>query len=262
MNRAIWIRFGTLAVLWSLPRSAIAEGSRPFDPGDDIAGAYAASARTMPKGFMAVRDRQIALLEFLYAVHDRIQLSAGMTLPVMQVGFTLDAKVLLVDHSRFRLSGLASFGTLIFYIGPNIYLVGGGPALVADLCLDETCRSSVSIGSQFYPVFVSEKWHDTRDHWTIFLVNSHAAAVVAVSAKVKLLFGFGHAGGKPHSGGRFESALYLDYGVRLHGENFGLDLWLVRPFVAFDGAEPRSVEEVMKYLPIGYPFLSFTYQWR
>lgn len=245
--------------------SADAPSRRDIDPGDDRV-MTTPSAGTLRKGRMSFSDYELGLAQFSYGITDDLQFSVAMTVPVMQIGVIPTLKWRFLDTGRFRMAAIAGGGLGVFYTGPDVLIAGGGGGFMGDACVGAGCDSFLSFGAQVIGGHIG----GTRDEYgsgdwvndKVIGVTSNLGAVVAVHAKVKLLFELKYTMGKMLDEWTDSGSLFaLNYGIRVHGEQFAADIGFSRPFLALDGSRPEDVEEFMKYLPIGYPWLAFTYQW-
>ena len=244
-----------------LPKS---NGWTQVDVGDDRV-LTVPSAATLKKGTWAVGDYQIGLLTVSYGALDSLQITGAMTLPVMQIGVVATAKWRFYETSRVRLAVLGGFGLQLFYVGPDLVLTGGGGGLFADLCFSKRCKSFVSFSFRVlggYLGGVRENADDIGSGSAIGFMPGIGTAI-SVHRKVKALMELQWASMKvlDPEPSKIGSLLIFNYGIRLHGNEFAADIGFTRPILAFVGTNPESVEEVMKYLPLGYPLLAFTYQW-
>jgi hypothetical protein len=189
-----------------------------------------------------------------------------MTVPVMQVALVPMLKWRFVNAPGFKMAAVADGGFGIFYAGPDAYAAGGGGGLVGDVCLSEGCRTFLSIGSQAQVAKFGGAKHregDLLNDWG-WAVTSGLGAVVEVHRKVKLLFELRHSIASLASGGGGTDSLFtFAYGIRIHGIDFGADIGFVMPFLWLEGTTAHNVWEDFHfmYIPIGYPWLAFTYQW-
>lgn len=241
-----------------------AKDSRPMvDPGDDRVMTQP-SAQTLAKGTFSFTDYEIGMVHFSWVPLDGLQVSLAFTVPVLQVSFVPSIKWRFLDHPSLKMAAIAGGGAGVFYAGPDQFIVGGGGALVADVCLKDDCRSFMSFSSQAGFVKLGGARHGDADFvdgwgWGVF---SGIGAVVEVHRKVKLLFELKHSIIRSETDWSDTGSLFtFVYGIRVHGDEFGADIGFMRPFLLLDGSEPEHVEDFMKYLPIGYPWLAFTYQW-
>ena len=92
-------------------------------------------------------------------------------------------------------------------------------------------------------------------------VSTGAGGVFAVAKHVKLLLDLRYNLFRKRSWQNSTSMFGITYAIRIHSGPFGGDIGFIRPFLAMNGTTAYTVEDVMRYMPMGYPFLSFTYQW-
>ena len=106
------------------------------------------TAETHPEGTFYLSSYEIVLLQAGYAVSDRTQitLTSMPPLPKEQIlPLDLSLKTVLVRAPEFRVAALASVsGIAGLEEGTGLLGRAGG---VVQLCLERTCRSSVSIGT-------------------------------------------------------------------------------------------------------------------
>lgn len=234
-----------------------------YDTGDDrvLTGP---SAETMPKGDWSFTDYELAMFQFSYGITDDLQFSMFFSAPVFQVFFAPSIKWRAVRTDAFRLAVMAAPEAWYWYVHEDLTIFGGQVGLIGDIRLDGRCTSFVSIGVNT-SVEHLEGWDilglgDASA--TVLSVRPQVGVVGTVSKHVKLLAEFTTPIILQLDGGQHHDTLFaINYGIRIYGGPFGGDIAFVRPFLAVENGDAKDVEGVMKYAPMGIPFLTFTYLW-
>jgi len=247
-------------------RSAVVRGASGVEVGDDRV-MTTPSAGTVGQGRLVFSDYEVGLMQLSYGLLSSLELSLAATVPVMQVGFVPTLKWRFLNLEAFRMAVLGGGGIGVFYVGPDVLVAGGGGGLIGDVCLSGQCSSFLSFSGEVIGGHMGGRSKFEGGDWlsgNAIGLTSGIGAVVSVHQKVKLLFELKYNFMKildekdwTDSGSFFT----FNYGIRVHGKEFSADIGFMRPFLAFDGSDPKDCEDVMKYLPIGYPWLAFTYQW-
>jgi hypothetical protein len=208
------------------------------------------TGETHPKGTFFFTDYEIFLIQLGYAITDDLQLSLAGFPPILKEQpyfFDLGLKLNIARGPSFR---AALLGALDVVIDPKAHTegaYGGRLGGVAQVCFEETCRSSVSFNAGG---FVSSESGD------VLPVYGSAGFILHVSPLVSLL-------GEPavatligRGTDRIDSdaIFFVDYGLRLAGKNFGVDLTFIAPVATASGSSDNNP------FILGYPFVAFTYR--
>lgn len=137
----------------------------------------APTAYTHPAGSFYATSYDIALLQLGYAVSDSTQISVTGTPPlgadhIFPLDFSL--KTRLLDDRRVRIAAIASVTGIAGTDQGNLFLGRGGG--VVQLCFDDACQGSFSLGSTLLLA------------GPVSLVASGAGAIVPVAHWLHLLF--------------------------------------------------------------------------
>jgi hypothetical protein len=218
------------------------------------------SAGTVGSGKLFFTDYQLGILTLSYGVSDDVELSGALTLPIFQVGGFLGAKWRFYQKENTRLAIFGGFGAEWFYAGLDILLTGGALGPAVDLCISKGCSSFVSFSGLIFGGVGVLAWHEAKGTGKAIGFLPGVGAVFSVVKKLKLLLELKAAMAKSTES-ELASVVFFNYGLRVHGSEFAADIGFIRPFVSFVGTDAYSVEGAMKYLPLGYPWLAFGYQW-
>ena len=199
------------------------------------------TALTEPAGTWSFSDFELLMISIGYSVTDDLSLSASTLLPLTEdfpFWLLLNAKLRVVNTGRFHLA-LQGAGTFVHVDSDNAS--AGVLGAAATLCLDDDCYSTLSgyLGAGF-----------ARQDQSALPFMAAGSLAYRVAKHVKLLLeadtGF--------IAGEIDAAAdgFLGwYGVRFTSSIIGVDLGFVKPFC--DGCEDTG-------LPLGLPFVSFTYR--
>ncbi len=235
--------------------------TKQMDPGDDRV-LVGSSTWTLPEGMVSFTDYEVMLGHFSYGVADNLQVSLGFTFPVMQVAVIPSVKWRFFESDIVRLAGLVDAGLMYWFAGLDVTVYGGGGGLLADVCLGQRCSSFLSFGATVQAMGADIAETELSGGVTAVNGNFHGGVGGRLSRVVKALFEWRVTMfAVPEESSRVFTGWSLGYGIRIYGKRFGVDVGFLRPFLAMVEDEAHSVEPVMKYLPLGYPWLAFTYQW-
>jgi hypothetical protein len=135
----------------------------------------APTAYTHPGGSFYATSYDIALLQIGYALNDSTQISVTGTPPVEGVlPLDLSLKTRVLDERRVRIALIAS-ATGIVGLNQGDFFLGRGGGVV-QLCFDDACKGSFSIGSTLLLAGPAS------------LMASGAGAIVPVAHWLHLLF--------------------------------------------------------------------------
>ncbi len=255
------------------------------------------TAEVLPKGTMSFNDYDIILLQYNWGVTKGLELSFSTMIPVNQLVLVSSIKWQVLRSDKARLAfqlyvgGLLSYnhvwgsrlttyflctyigepGSPVFVPDPNGgAIVGGGISAMADICIGDHCNSFVSLSGQFGSSKVysfcescdQDECSPTYPQYRLYYqVNTDG--VFKVSRMVKILAGLSFRGlfantckekDLSHTG-----LFSLKYGVRIYSGHLAGDLGLIRPIFSVSHGKVQGM--AMKYMPVGYPFLEFTYKW-
>ncbi len=209
------------------------------------------TAETHPAGTFFFSDYDVLLLQIGYAISDSVQISVATVPPIIKDQPYLGdfgLKINLARTAWFRAAITGAFDVVTESGGG----INGGPffagriGLIGQACFDAHCRSSVSINAGL--VAASGVDRDLPLYASLgFIAN--------VSPLVSLL-------AEPAIGGLVSTSvassdggavLVFDYGVRIAGPRFGVDLTLIEPVAVTPGSFDNP-------FVLGYPFVAFTYR--
>jgi hypothetical protein len=178
-------------------------------------GVLAPTAYTHPKGTFYFSDYEVAFLQLGYAITDDTQITVTGVPSLGEervVFFDLTLKTMLHRGGLVRVAALGSTSGLgakeIGVVG--VGRVGG----VVQLCLERTCGSSVSLGS------------DLTLAGVLLMANS-AGGIFRVSRTVSFLAELDTLVPLGKDAGQINGGIAAG-GLRLSGTNWGLDLSLLR----------------------------------
>lgn len=233
-------------------------------PGDDRV-MIMSTTKTVPKGVLSFSDYEIGLVHLSYGIRDDLQVSMFMSLPVLQIVLGPSIKWRMVNTKWFRFAVLGYGGLGYWYAVEHWQIYFTGLGAIGDVCLDASCNSLLSFNiTPQYTNLNFEVWdvEGTDTRLNIFGLSSSIGVIGTVSQRIKLLGEFRYSFGAPFKDFHDNGSIFsIHYGMRIYGSEFAADIGFIRPFLALSGTEPFSLEEGMKYIPMGFPWLSFTYQW-
>lgn len=202
----------------------------------------APSALTPPAGTFTFTDYELFWITGSYSPTDNLQITLGTALPLVSdqpfVG-TLGAKLQIVKSDRLRLALHGTVG------GGAESGSGGGAGIVGGAltyCLDDGCVSHLNgyLGAGFAfedsaasPIVASAAG--------IFRLSNQLRGLIEVDT--------GYIAGDFAS---TSNSFLFNYALRFTGRNVGVDFGFMKLFV--DG------EDVLDEVPLGIPFVSFTYR--
>jgi hypothetical protein len=236
------------------PRGEIGSGDVRYTDANADRVILGSTAETHPQGTFFLTDYEIFLLQLGYSITDSFQLSLTGVVPVIKgqpYFFDLAGKFNLVRGRVFRaaVTGAVDMVTTGSTSGSNVSsgpYWGGRLGAVGQFCFNETCRSSLSLSAGTVL---------TSGASEVLPVYGAAGLIVNVSPVVSLLVEptlaglVGTGSGSVGSG----SLISVDYGVRLGGKNFAVDLTFIEPVGLTTGS-------INNPFVIGYPFVAFTYR--
>jgi hypothetical protein len=192
------------------------------------------TAETHPAGTLYLSSYEIIFLQAGYALSDRTQITlTGMPpLPREKIlPFDLSLKTVLVRAPEFRVAAVGSVSGIAGLEGGAGVLgrVGG----VVQLCLERTCRSSVSVGTSVALAGPA------------ILAGTGAGIILRATRILSILFEIDNAIPLGTAVNQL-NGLVVAPGIRLSGEHLGLDLALVRRLDVLDG--------------VAIPFVAATYR--
>jgi len=173
---------------------------------------FVPTAETHPEGTFYLSSYEIVLLQVGYAVTDRTQVTLSGMPPLANetvLPFDLSLKTVLARTPAYR---VAAFGSVSGISGTDFgTAVVGRVGGVVQLCLEWTCRSSVSVGS------------DVVLAGPAIVVGNGAGVVVRASEHVSLLLEADAAIPIGSAVNQF-NGLAIAPGVRFAGEHLAIDL--------------------------------------
>lgn len=222
------------------------DSARYSDAGSDRVLLFS-TAQTHPAGTFFFSDYEIIVLQFGYAFTDSFQLTLTGVPPLVEdqpYVFDLTGKYNLYRGEVFQ-AAITAAATMVSFDGEREFLGRAGG--VAQWCINASCRASFSlnVGAGFAGA--------TLDEGTVPITAS-GGLILGVSDLVSLLvepvYALAVDGGEGGGVQGLEGFL-LNYGVRLSGPAWAVDLAFVRPVAS---------GELSGALILGIPFLSFTYR--
>jgi hypothetical protein len=195
------------------------------------------TGETHPAGTTYLSSYEIVGLQVGHALNDRMQLTLSFVPPLTKdpiVPIDLTLKGVLVRSRRVRVAAMTSASGLFGYESgaAAVGRVGG----VTQLCFDDRCESSISMGASM--AFVGP----------VFILADGVGAIVRVTHVVSFLFELqsvlpiGRDGGEIH-------ALGGAAGIRMSGRRLGLDIALEAPL------DRRTEPQIIPLLVGTYRFL-------
>lgn len=206
------------------------------------------TAQTQPAGTLFLTDYEIVVPSVGYAWSDRVQTSVTGTTDFSQFVFVdLSMKAALLRSRHVHLSAMAS---LDYAAGEDEELPFGRATLVAQLCADAGCRSSLSLAGSLIA-------HDAPD--TILPLGLGAGFVASVSDGMDVLLELSAVLNAGPELELIELPLYLvGYGARFDfGSQWALDTTLLRPMQEDSGLRSGDVG-LFQFL--GAPFVVLTFR--
>lgn len=237
---------------------------------------------SMREGMSSFSTHDLVVFQFSRAIDDATQLSATLAAPVTQITAIPSIKHRFFANQRLKLACIVFAGGLISYTDPEqqgIFTAGGG--LVADFCLDDGCQKSLTLVAQpgflywkplnptptgdpntghAFPFYggAGAKW-ELREWLDVLVEVSWGAG--AFSAADCIVAPCADEAGNARSHLIVGGVVLANYGIRLHGTQFAGELGFVRPLFSHIETLVLDVEEWLHYFPLGFPWLSLTYQW-
>lgn len=199
------------------------------------------TALTEPAGTWSFSDFELLMVSIGYSVTDDLSLSASTLLPITEdFPFFLlaNAKLRVVNTGRFHLALQGALTTVrVDGDGATAGVLGGA----GTLCLDDDCFSTLSgyLGAGFA--------HEDQSA-VPFMFAGSLAYRVAKHVKLLLEADSGFIAGEIDAAA---DGFLAWYGVRFTSSIIGVDLGFAKPIC--DGCEDTG-------LPLGVPFVSFTYR--
>ncbi|MFA6035311.1 MAG: hypothetical protein WC889_20610 [Myxococcota bacterium] len=252
---------GTILHETSAPAVKITAPVKPvkphsYDIGNDRILTLSTS-QTMPDGMSSITDYDVLVLNYSYGFTDDLQFTLTFVLPVAVLGVlpSLKCRIINTEHFDMAISGYA--GVLLSLFG-GLGAFAAGAGLSFDYCSDAVCSTVVSLSIK--PGIAGVGFNSEP----LFSLASGLGSAIKVSRSVKILVEvediWGFSGRKEDNYGLFT----LNYGVRFFGDRFSGDIGFVRPIFTHDRGNVRFLDkdyQYIDYLPLGAPWLSFTYQW-
>ena len=227
----------------------------PFEVGQDRV-ITTSTSQTLPKGILSFSDYEIALLQLSYGITDDLQFSVLATVPIVQFALMPSIKWRFFHNERIHLALTGYVGGVILYAvdGYGGYLAG--LTLSMDTCMDKKCSSIFTINSQG-----GYGWDSQSISGGAGALAFNTGFIVRLAGSLKLLIELNYAM-SPKIDHSTLQALNLNYGLRIHGKQFAADIAFLRPLFYVDHGNVQPVGYAFfKYVPLGIPYLAFTYQW-
>ena len=201
------------------------------------------TAFTTPKGAFAWQTLDVGLHRFDYGVTDNVQIGVTTVLPVMVFGALPEVKIGFDLSESVRLGLVARGGFLSTMVNAETFFVfGGGPMLTIgseDLALNIQCKA-----------YLAGRAGDDDLAWLAF---PSIGGSMRVSNGVSLHAELGPVFAAVGDDTLWKGDLWgLMYGVRVFGEHLFGDFSFVIP-------ASEDTGDILKYMPLGVPLLSFGY---
>jgi hypothetical protein len=210
------------------------------------------TAQTQPAGSLVFSDYELLFMGLTYGVTNDFQITAMTMVPLGEgapwVGI-FSGKYRLLKTGRLR---VAAQGSAIFVREPQIfddssqdtawiYTLGG----VASLCLDDDCASLASVTAT--TAFSSE-----GESSNAFLYSG--SLVHRLNRRTKLMLEYVSAAAKSETGGwdAAEGGI-ASYGLRFYSGEISGDIGFMKPV-------GENSDEADDEMPMGFPFINFTYR--
>jgi len=227
----------------------------PFEVGQDRI-VTTTTSQTLPKGVFSFSDYEIALLQLSYGITDDLQFSVMASVPIIQFALVPSIKWRFFHNERIHLALTGYVGGVILYAvnGYGGYLAG--LTLSMDTCIDKKCSSIFTINSQG-----GYGWDSQSISGGAGALAFNTGFIVKLAGSLKLLIELNY-GMSPKIDHSTFQALNLNYGLRIHGKQFAADIAFLRPLFYVDHGNVQPIGYAFfKYVPLGIPYLAFTYQW-
>jgi hypothetical protein len=203
------------------------------------------TALTPPAGTWSFSDFELLFVGMSYSVTDQLQLSAATLLPIvddMPIWVLLNGKLAVVQAGRVHAAVQGAISIVDVQDAENEAVIVGELGGALTYCIDDACHSHVSgfLGAGF-----------ARESESAVPLLLAASATFRLGKHVKAVFeaDTGYiAGGEIDE---FVDGFLFWYGVRFTSSFLGVDLGFAKPIC--DGCD---IDE----LPMGFPFVSFTYR--
>ncbi len=197
-----------------------------------------------PAGTWSFSDFQLFLISLGYSVTDQFSISATTLLPIvsdMPFWLFVNAKVQVVKSGRVR---AALQGALTTVRADNESANGAVLGGALTLCIDDACHSHFS-------AYVGAGFAHQNESAVPFVFAGSLAYRVANHVKLMLEADSAYIAGNINEAA---NGFLAWYGVRFTSNIIGVDLGFAKP-ICTDGTD-CSIKE----LPMGFPFVSFTYR--
>jgi hypothetical protein len=258
MNRIRTVSMIAVAALCLQSYEALAWDT-PYRPGDGKTY-MSPTAATMPKGAVSFSDHEVGLVQVGAGLADGLELSVMATIPVMQEFVFPSIKYKFLDTGRVRMAviGLAGAGAVFTENGGG-FLAGAG--LMIDAGMDSKGKHILSLGviPGYMLVFYSK--NDNMSYTNSMIVASNLAFTFTVSKMVKIMIEAQYGGLAASDSYTLTQCLTINYGLKLQGDAFEIDFGFSRPVLWYTTSNKISQEDWLKYVPMGIPWVSFTYLW-
>lgn len=205
-----------------------------------------------------IRSANLGLWNFDYTLNANVELGLAVTVPIMNLGVTPTARFATQVADGVSLGLSTQLGCWFLY--PDVEFVvlvwGATPALTFGT---PDAFFNIALGIWGLSVFdqnVSE-YGDPDDDFTAVLFLPSLGGSYRVSRLVKLnaeLLAPGLIDGDGESVFDYGEVWTLIYGLRIMGESIYGDVSFVVPMF-------ENAWELLRYIPLGFPFLHFGVQW-
>lgn len=206
------------------------------------------TAQTHPAGTLFLTSYEIVVPSIGYAWSDRVQTAVTGTTDFSEFLFLdLSMKASLVQSRYLHVAATAS---LDYATGEDEELPFARATVIAQLCVDAGCRSSLSLAGSLFA-------HDAPD--TILPLGLGAGFVARISDTIDVLLEYSALFNAGPELELIELPVYLaGYGARFNfGSQWALDVTLLRPMQEDPGLRNGDVE-LFQFL--GLPFVALTFR--
>jgi hypothetical protein len=194
------------------------------------------TAYTHPAGTVYVSDYEIAIVQAGYALSDSTQLTLTSTIPIEGIVVAdLSVKTVVAREGPVRVAAIGSVSGFLSNLDIGSATVGRVGA-VTEMCFDDPCRSSVSLGGT--AVLVGGETAVGAGLGFIWRAVKWLGLLAEVDTLTPTTMQAGNLNG-----------IALSAGVRLPHRDWSLDLALVRPLGLHNAPTVPFAAFTLRFLP-------------